>query len=87
MFINTGWESEANVGFEQHIFLEDLLEDFPQDGPIRIFMEMVCMGMSKNPYLTVEQKQENIDWYKNYFEEKKAIIDESLEDMQAEVKQ
>ena len=41
-------------------------------------MELVTTALSKNPYLTVAQKHEHIDWYRNYFEEKKAVIEESL---------
>ena len=74
----TGWEEEANVSFEDHIFLEDLLEDFPKKGPVRHFMELVTTALSKNPYLTVAQKHEHIDWYRKYFEEKKSVIEESL---------
>ena len=30
-------------------------------------MELVCVGLSKNPYITVEKKIEHVNWYKNYF--------------------
>lgn len=46
----------------------------PKAGPVRIFMELVCVGLSKNPYLTVQQKREHIEWYRNYFDEKKDVI-------------
>lgn len=39
-------------------------------------MELVCVGLSKNPYLTVEAKIEHIEWFKNYFEEKKKLLKE-----------
>lgn len=39
-------------------------------------MELVCVGLSKNPYLTVDAKKEHIEWYKNYFEEKKTLLQE-----------
>ena len=42
-------------------------------------MELVCVGLSKNPYLTVEQKHEHIEWFKKYFIEREAIIKEALE--------
>ena len=32
-------------------------------------MELVCVGLSKNPYITVEKKIEHVNWYKNYFED------------------
>ncbi|XP_036117428.1 28S ribosomal protein S31, mitochondrial-like [Molossus molossus] len=57
--------------FQEHIFLDKYLEDFPKQGPIRHFMELVTCGLSKNPYLSVKQKVEHIEWFKNYFNKKK----------------
>ena len=56
--------------FYEHVLLEQLLEDFPKQGPVRQFMELVTMGLSHNPYITVERKHETITFYKNFFEEK-----------------
>ena len=36
-------------------------------GPVRRFMEMVVTGLSKNPYYTVKEKHQQIQWYKKYF--------------------
>ena len=77
--IFAGWEDEAQVGFHEHVFLDHLIADFPKRGPIRHFMELVVVGLSKNPYLTVEQKKEHIQWFREYFEEKKPIIDELIQ--------
>ncbi|XP_054442485.1 small ribosomal subunit protein mS31 [Pteronotus mesoamericanus] len=63
--------------FHEHIFLDKYLEDFPKQGPIRHFMELVTCGLSKNPHLSVKQKVEHIEWFKNYFNEKKDILKES----------
>ncbi|XP_016069090.1 PREDICTED: 28S ribosomal protein S31, mitochondrial isoform X2 [Miniopterus natalensis] len=63
--------------FHEHIFLDKYLEEFPKRGPIRHFMELVTCGLSKNPYLSVKQKVEHIEWFKNYFNEKKDILKES----------
>ncbi|XP_072381600.1 small ribosomal subunit protein mS31-like [Diabrotica undecimpunctata] len=58
-------EEEKKVDFSKHIFLEEHLEPWcPQKGPIRYFMELVYVGLSKNLYLTVEAKIEHIYWYK-----------------------
>lgn len=46
----------------------------PKSGPVRIFMELVCVGLSKNPWYTVEQKKEHIEWYRNYFNEKEDVL-------------
>lgn len=72
-----GLEQEKKIGFQEHVFLEQHLEGWcPRRGPIRHFMELVCTGLSKNPYLTVERKKAHIMWYKNYFEEKHDILKE-----------
>lgn len=79
-FVSLGLDEEAQSSFEQHVFLEPLLDPWcPKNGPIRIFMELVCIGLSKNPYLSVKQKHEHIDWYKNYFDEKKEILERLME--------
>jgi len=71
-------EEEAQVGFHEHIFLEPHLNPWcPKRGPIRHFMELVCIGLSKNPYLTVAQKKEHINWFRNYFSAKRSILVET----------
>ncbi|NXJ97552.1 RT31 protein, partial [Corythaixoides concolor] len=69
-----GMEDDAE--FHEHIFLEKHLEVFPKQGPIRHFMELVICGLSKNPYLSVKQKTEHIEWFQKYFEEKKELLKE-----------
>lgn len=70
-------EEEQSVDFTEHVFLDRHLESWcPPRGPIRHFMELVCVGLSKNPYMTVKQKQEHIAWYKNYFEDKQKLLEE-----------
>lgn len=74
-----GLDDEAKVSFTEHVFLEDHLEPWcPKKGPVRNFMDLVCVGLSKNPYYTVQQKVEHIEWYKNYFEEKKEVLERSI---------
>ncbi|NWV14658.1 RT31 protein, partial [Ptilonorhynchus violaceus] len=67
---------EDDAEFHEHIFLEKHLEGFPKEGPIRHFMELVICGLSKNPYLSVKQKVEHIEWFQKYFEEKKELLQE-----------
>ncbi|XP_049882985.1 28S ribosomal protein S31, mitochondrial [Pectinophora gossypiella] len=72
-----GMEEEQNVHFSEHVFLDSLLEDWcPKKGPIRHFMELVCVGLSKNAFYTVKEKQDHIMWYKEYFESKKDVLTE-----------
>lgn len=71
-----GMEEEENVHFSEHIFMERHLKNWcPKRGPIRHFMELVCVGLSKNPYMTVQEKIEHIMWYKNYFDGKKDLLE------------
>ncbi|XP_075707865.1 small ribosomal subunit protein mS31 [Rhinoderma darwinii] len=69
-----GLDEEQKVEFHEHIFLENYLEDFPKHGPIRHFMELVICGLSKNPYLTVQQKKDHIDWFHDYFHKKEDLL-------------
>nr|CAG4642463.1 EOG090X04UC [Evadne anonyx] len=73
-----GMDEEARVGFHEHLFLEPYLNPWcPKRGPIRHFMELVCIGLSKNPYLTVSQKKEHINWFRSYFSAKRSILIET----------
>ncbi|XP_036436698.1 28S ribosomal protein S31, mitochondrial [Colossoma macropomum] len=73
-----GMEEEASVPFHEHVFLERHLEDgFPQEGPIRHFMELVVTGLGKNPHLSVRQKLEHIAWFREYFQQKQDVLNEA----------
>ncbi|CAJ1064118.1 S ribosomal protein S31%2C mitochondrial [Xyrichtys novacula] len=73
-----GLEEEAQVMFHEHIFLDQHLEEgFPRQGPVRHFMELVVAGLSRNPYLTVQQKKEHISWFRDYFHQKQEILKEA----------
>ncbi|KAM3967515.1 mitochondrial ribosomal protein S31 [Aphomia sociella] len=72
-----GMEEEQDVHFSEHVFLESHLENWcPNKGPIRHFMELVCVGLSKNAFYTVQEKRDHIMWYKEYFESKKDVLTE-----------
>lgn len=74
-----GMDDEMKVDFSDHIFLEQHLEEWcPTRGPVRHFMELVCVGLSKNCYLTAEEKKDHILWYKSYFQEKKTLLSELI---------
>ena len=65
--------------FQDHVFLDSFLEDFPKIEPIQEFMTLVLNGISKNSYLTIDEKKSIIEWYKSYFDEKQGLILEALE--------
>lgn len=73
-FTFLGLEDDAE--FHDHIFLEKHLADFPKEGPIRHFMELVICGLSKNPYLSVREKEEHIEWFQQYFKAKEELLQE-----------
>ncbi|KAI6202785.1 28S ribosomal protein S31, mitochondrial [Aphelenchoides besseyi] len=64
---------EANISFTEHIFLNKYVDEkfshLPKDGPIAHFMELVCVGLSKNPYMTVQKKHAHLDAFAEYFNE------------------
>lgn len=73
-----GLEEEKKIDFTEHIFLEHHLDPWcPKKGPVRHFMELVCVGLSKNPHITVQMKLEHINWFRDYFENKKQILEET----------
>uniref|UniRef100_A0A2D4PCP6 Small ribosomal subunit protein mS31 n=1 Tax=Micrurus surinamensis TaxID=129470 RepID=A0A2D4PCP6_MICSU len=74
--INNEVGLEVDAEFYEHIFLDKHLADFPKEGPIRHFMELVACGLSKNPYLSVKQKVEHIQWFRDYFKEKEQLLKE-----------
>lgn len=77
-------DEEAKNYFTEHVFLERHLESWcPTKGPIRHFMELVCVGLSKNPYFTVTQKKEHIEWFREYFAGKKELLDSVIIDSDA----
>ncbi|WAR06752.1 RT31-like protein [Mya arenaria] len=76
--LKDSWEEEKTVKFHEHVLLENQIRDFPRKGPIRHFMELVTVTLSKNPHLTVQQKHEHIDWFRNYFNEKSDILEAKL---------
>ncbi|KAH0621923.1 hypothetical protein JD844_023671 [Phrynosoma platyrhinos] len=74
--INNEAGLEDDAEFHEHIFLDKYLEYFPKEGPIRHFMELVTCGLSKNPYLSVKEKVEHIEWFRDYFKEKEELLKE-----------
>ncbi|XP_017287423.1 28S ribosomal protein S31, mitochondrial [Kryptolebias marmoratus] len=73
-----GLEEEASVPFHEHVFLEKHLEEgFPAQGPVRHFMELVVAGLSKNPYMTVQEKKEHISWFRDYFHQKEEVLNDA----------
>jgi len=70
-------EEEAVVPFYDHVFLEPKIGSWcPSVGPVRQFMELVCVALSKNPWLRVGEKEEYLEWYHNYFKAKSNILKE-----------
>lgn len=70
--------AESEVPFYDHVLLERHLNDFPKNPLIRQFMELVCIGLGRNPYWTAAEKREHIDWFRSYFNEKLNIFHETV---------
>lgn len=74
-----GWEEEQKVDFSEHVLLEMHLDGWcPTSGPVRHFMELVCVGLSKNHFLSAKEKKDHVLWYRDYFEEKKDLLGELM---------
>lgn len=71
-------EQEAEVSFVDHVFLDNYLEEFPDIAPIQEFMTLALNGLSKNGFLSVDEKKAIVEWYKDYFKEKEDLIREAL---------
>lgn len=70
-------DEEAATDFTEHIFLDHHIEHWcPKEGPVKHFMELVTVGLSKNPYITVAKKKETLQWYENYFLQNQALLEE-----------
>jgi len=72
-----GLEEESNVPFYKHVFLESKLNEgnwCAKQGPVRNFMVAVCSALSLNPYLKVAEKEEHINWFRDYFIEKREML-------------
>lgn len=59
---------EESTGFDEHVFLDHLLEEFPEEGPVFKFMELVITGLQQNPHLNIEEKTSQVLWFKEYFD-------------------
>ena len=73
-------ESERHVSFSEHVFLDRHLAAFPRHASVQHFMSLVCAGMSNNAYMTVEEKLEHIEWFRDYFRERDAAGDFEVDD-------
>lgn len=72
-----GMDEEQNIPFYKHVFLESKLNEgdwCAKQGPIRNFMVAVCSSLSMNPYLSVSEKEEHIHWFRDYFIEKRQLL-------------
>ncbi|PAV57963.1 hypothetical protein WR25_04410 [Diploscapter pachys] len=81
--------SEADVPFTEHIMLERHLPELgiPKDGPIATFMHLVCVGLSKNPYMTIEKKLEHLIWFGEYFNKEKQELIKKLHEQEQSIAQ
>jgi len=80
-----GLAEEDNVPFHDHVFLEKFTKDFPKHPRIQTFMEVVCIGLSKNHKLTFTKKLAHLQMLKQYFEERFDLLKTSAEFEENEV--
>lgn len=75
---------DAQTPFHEHVFLDHHLERFPDIEPIQQFMTLAINGLSQNGFISLKEKVEIIDWYRNYFNERLELINEALQAEQKE---
>lgn len=63
-----GLDAEKSVPFEEHVFLDHFLREFPKNEYIQSFMGFVIAGLGKSHWINVERKHDIINFYKDYFE-------------------
>jgi len=80
-----GLAEEDTVPFHDHVFLEKFTKDFPKHPRIQTFMEVVCIGLSKNHKLTFTKKLAHLQMLKQYFEERFDLLKTSAEFEENEV--
>ena len=77
-------EGLADLGekerFDEHVFFDDLIEQSPDKQPIREFMNDAALGLSKNPYMTAERKRSYLQFYNDYFNQNKDLVDTLVDD-------
>ncbi len=69
---------DIKMPFYEHVLLDHYLEEFPDIDEIQNFMKLILHSLSDNPYYSVKEKFEAINWYKNFFDDKIDIIRESI---------
>ena len=72
--MTTGLEGEEAVPFHEHVFLDHWMKNVPRKSAIGQFLEVICLALSKNPYITVQRKKETFDWFIKYFKENEDIL-------------
>ena len=55
-----------NVDWQEHVFMDQFSNAFPP-GQIRTFMEAAACGLSQNPFLTIGEKHEHLEFFRQYF--------------------
>jgi len=69
------YEAEKNVDWKQHIdFVKNELSQFKGTGQLYYFLEAIGQGLAKNPYMSLEEKKDEIARYVQYFIYKKENI-------------
>lgn len=71
-------DKEPDAPWFEHIFLDNLIDDFPKSGPIRTFMEIVVYSLSDNSWLTAAEKRERVNWFRRFFKARQEMLDRGL---------
>lgn len=75
-----GLDQAKQEKFYDHVFFDDLIEASPDKQPIREFMNDAALGLSKNAHMTAERKRLYLQWYNDYFNENKDLVDTMIDE-------
>jgi len=59
--------------WREHVFFDEFVNTFPA-GQIRTFISAAASGLSQNPFLTVAEKREHLEFFRQYFVDRESDL-------------
>lgn len=77
-----GWVEEISTPFHEHVFLSRFvnMKNDKSTAPLKAFMDLVCAGLGKNPYISAKEKKDHLAWFEGYFATKVKDIEAAVEE-------
>lgn len=65
--------AELAGSWREHVVFDDFVNSFPQ-GQIRTFISAAASGLSQNPFLSVGEKREHLEFFRQYFVDRESDL-------------